>query len=297
MKHDVIMRSMNWAPANRWRRTPRERTDVTMMTQPGDHLCQRVRKGLRAGEFQLAFQGVYHAGTGALSSAEALIRWMHPKNGMLLPSAFIGTIADPVVASEMTHFVIDSTCSQLGSWQREGHSMFPIAVNVPPSLVAKASFAQRLEHCARSHGVVPGLLQVELSEAEDATKILASKGLMDELREIGVRIAIDDFGTGYSSLAMLSALDVDVVKLAKELLVPVPDNPRACEVASAILNLLEKLAMTVVVEGVETAAQAQWLARWPNVLAQGFYYARPIFGLSNIPECKRAPVKHLQLVG
>jgi len=268
-----------------------------MMTQPDDHLCQRVRKGLRAGEFQLAFQGVYHAGTGALSSAEALIRWMHPQYGMLLPGAFISAIVDPGVASDMTHFVIDSTCSHLRSWQREGHPMFPIAVNVPPSVVAEASFAQRLEQSARSHGVAPGLFQVELSEAEDATKILASKGLMGALREIGVRIAIDDFGTGYSSLAMLSALDVDVVKLAKEMLVPVPDTPRACEVVSAILNLLEKLAVTVVVEGVETAAQAQWLARWPNVLAQGFYYARPMFGMSNIPGCKRAPVRHLQLVG
>jgi EAL domain-containing protein (putative c-di-GMP-specific phosphodiesterase class I) len=275
----------------------RERTDATMMTQPGDDLCQRVRKGLRAGEFQLAFQGVYHARTGALSSAEALIRWMHPQYGMLLPAAFISAIADPDVASDMTQFVIDSTCSHLASWQREGNPMFPIAVNVPPSVVAEASFAWRLEHSARSHGVVPGLFQVELSEAEDATKILASKGLMGALREIGVRIAIDDFGTGYSSLAMLSALDVDVVKLAKELLATVSDNPRACEVVSAILNLLEKLAVTVVVEGVETAAQAQWLARWPNVLAQGFYYARPMFGLSNIPGCKHAPVKHLQLVG
>lgn len=175
--------------------------------------------------------------------------------------------------------------------------MFPIAVNVPPSVVAGGSFVRRLEHSARSHGVVPGLFQVELSETEDATKILASKGLMGALREIGVDIAIDDFGTGYSSLAMLSALDVDVVKLAKELLVEVPDNPRACEVVSAIFNLLERLAVAVVVEGVETAAQALWLARWPNVLAQGFYYARPTFGLSNIPGCKLAPERHLQLVG
>ena len=268
-----------------------------MMTQPGDQLCQQVRKGLRAGEFQLAFQGVYHARTGALSSAEALIRWMHPQYGMLLPGAFISAVADPGVASDMTQFVIDSTCSHLGSWQREGHPAFLIAVNVPPSVVARASFARRLEQSARSHGVAPGLFQVELSEAEDATKILASKGLMDALREIDVHIAIDDFGTGYSSLAMLSALDVDVVKLAKELLERVPDDPRACEVVSAILNLLEKLAVTVVVEGVETAAQAQWLARWPNVLAQGFYFARPVFGLSNIHGCKREPARPLQLVG
>jgi len=267
-----------------------------MKTTEKDELCQRVRRGLRAGEFALAFQGVYHIKTGALASAEALIRWLHPEYGTLLPDAFICTVEDPKVASDMTYFVIKSVCRQLGQWQREGRPVFPIAVNVPPSVAMSEHFTQHVERIARSNGITPGLLQIELSEAEDATRVLASKGLMAGLRELGVQIAIDDFGTGYSSLAMLSAMDIDVVKLAKELLVEVPACPRACAVVSATLNLLQTLRLTVVVEGVETEAQAKWLAQWPHVLTQGFYYGRPTFGLANLPGCKRASVRHLELV-
>jgi EAL domain-containing protein (putative c-di-GMP-specific phosphodiesterase class I) len=267
-----------------------------MKTIEKDQLCQRVRRGLRAGEFALAFQGVYNVKTGALSSAEALIRWLHPEYGTLLPDAFICTIEDPAVARDMTYFVIKSVSRQLGQWQHEGRPVFPIAVNVPPSVAMSEHFTQHVERIARSNGITPGLLQIELSEAEDATLVLASKGLMAGLRELGVQIAIDDFGTGYSSLAMLSAMNIDIVKLAKELLVEVPVCPRACAVVSATLNLLQTLRLTVVVEGVETESQAKWLAQWPHVLTQGFYFGRPTFGLANLPGCKRAPVRHLELV-
>ena len=267
-----------------------------MKTIEKDQLCQRVRRGLRAGEFALAFQGVYNVKTGALSSAEALIRWLHPEYGTLLPDAFICTIEDPAVARDMTYFVIKSVSRQLGQWQHEGRPVFPIAVNVPPSVAMSEHFTQHVERIARSDGITPGLLQIELSEAEDATRVLASKGLMAGLRELGVQIAIDDFGTGYSSLAMLSAMNIDIVKLAKELLVEVPVCPRACAVVSATLNLLQTLRLTVVVEGVETESQAKWLAQWPHVLTQGFYFGRPTFGLANLPGCKRAPVRHLELV-
>jgi EAL domain-containing protein (putative c-di-GMP-specific phosphodiesterase class I) len=267
-----------------------------MKTIEKDQLCQRVRRGLRTGEFALAFQGVYNVKTGALSSAEALIRWLHPEYGTLLPDAFICTIEDPAVARDMTYFVIKSVSRQLGQWQHEGRPVFPIAVNVPPSVAMSEHFTQHVERIARSNGITPGLLQIELSEAEDATRVLASKGLMAGLRELGVQIAIDDFGTGYSSLAMLSAMNIDIVKLAKELLVEVPVCPRACAVVSATLNLLQTLRLTVVVEGVETESQAKWLAQWPHVLTQGFYFGRPTFGLANLPGCKRAPVRHLELV-
>ncbi|MGV7243563.1 MULTISPECIES: EAL domain-containing protein [Burkholderiaceae] len=267
-----------------------------MKIKEKEQLCQRVRRGLRAGEFAMAFQGIYQMKTGALTSAEALIRWLHPEYGTLLPDAFISAIEDPRVAADMTYFVIKSTSRQLGQWQREGRPVFPIAVNVPPSVAMSEHFTQHVERIARSNGISPGLLQLELSEAEDATRVLASKGLMAGLRDIGVTIAIDDFGTGYSSLAMLSAMDIDVVKLAKELLVEVPTCPRACAVVSAMLNLLQTLRLTVVVEGVETQSQAKWLAQWPHVLTQGFYYGRPTFGLANVPGCKRAPVRHLELV-
>lgn len=261
-----------------------------------DDLRRQVRKGLKAGEFHLAFQGIYGVSTGNLASAEALIRWKHPEYGMLLPGAFIETLSDPRIAHDMTRFVVESACRQLGQWQREGRTVFPIAINVPPSVMVGKGFVDSLQRIAHLHGVSPSMLQLEISEAEDGLRILSTRGFTEELRNIGARIAIDDFGTGYSSLAMLSNMEVDVVKLAKEMLESVPACPRACAVVSAVLTLLDKLDVSVVVEGVETAAQADWLAQWPNLLIQGFYYARPTFGLSSVPGSLKTPVRHLRLV-
>jgi EAL domain-containing protein (putative c-di-GMP-specific phosphodiesterase class I) len=246
-------------------------------------LERRVSEGLAAGEFRLAFQGIYQVSTGGLSRVEALIRWMHPEYGLLLPEAFLIVLKNPQVALELTYFVVDSACRELGHALREGHAVCPVAVNVPPSIAACACFAADVERIARSHGVPLELLEIELAETEDAARILATKALTKPLRASGISLAIDDFGTGYSSLALLSAFDVDTVKLARELLGAAPGCQRASTVVSGILSMLQALDVFIVVEGVETEAQARWLAQWPNVLVQGFFFSRPMPDLSRVP--------------
>ncbi|HXZ10334.1 MAG TPA: EAL domain-containing protein [Paraburkholderia sp.] len=250
---------------------------------PLTKLERRVSQGLAAGEFHLAFQGIYQVSTGELSRIEALIRWMHPDYGLLLPEAFLVVLKNPQVALELTYFVIDSVCCELGHAMRDGQTVCPIAINVPPSVAAHAHFAGDFENIARSHGVSMDMLEIELAESEDAARILASKSLTKPLRESGISLAIDDFGTGYSSLALLSAFDVDTVKLAREVLGDAPLSERAAKVVAGILSLLEGLGVFVVVEGVETKAQAQWLAQWPNVLVQGYFYSRPMLDLARVP--------------
>jgi EAL domain-containing protein (putative c-di-GMP-specific phosphodiesterase class I) len=257
--------------------------ESSVSTRAATDLERRVSEGLGAGEFHLAFQGIYHVSTGGLSRVEALIRWMHPEYGLLLPEAFLIVLKNPQVALDLTYFVVDSACRELGRALREGHAVCPVAVNVPPSVAAYACFAVDIARIARSHGVPLDLLEIELAETEEAAKILATKSLTKPLRTAGISLAIDDFGTGYSSLALLSALDVDTVKLARELLGAAPACRRASTVVSGILSLLEGLDVFIVVEGVETAAQAQWLAQWPNVLAQGFFFSRPMPDLSRVP--------------
>ncbi|MBN3766060.1 EAL domain-containing protein [Burkholderia sp. Ac-20365] len=250
-------------------------------------LERRVSEGLLAGEFPLAFQGIYDVKTGKLERVEALIRWMHPNYGMLLPDAFLVALDHPLVALQLTYHVIDGACRALAHAQREGQRVWPIAVNVPPRVVADEHFPATVMKIARLHGVEPELLELELVETEDSTRLLAAPPLTKPLREAGMRLAIDDFGTGYSSLALLSTIDVDTVKVAREMLDGVPDCPRASAVASGVLSMLERLNVAVVVEGVETGALARWLAQWPKVLAQGFFYARPTFDYANVPVQER----------
>ncbi|SIT50421.1 EAL domain-containing protein [Paraburkholderia piptadeniae] len=248
---------------------------------------RRVSEGLLASEFPLAFQGIYDVKTGRLARVEALIRWMHPDYGMLLPDAFLVALDHPLIALQLTCHVIDSACRALANARRLGQPVCPVAVNVPPSVVADESFPATVVQIARLHGVEPDLLELELVETEDAARLLAARTLTRPLREAGMRLAIDDFGTGYSSLALLSTIDVDTVKVAREVLKSVPGCPRASAVASGVLSMLERLDVTVVAEGVETQALAQWLAQWPKVLAQGFFYARPTFDYASVPVQER----------
>jgi len=246
-------------------------------------LERRVSEGLLAGEFPLAFRGIYDVKSGRLMRVEALIRWMHPDYGMLLPDAFLVALDHPLVALQLTYHALDSACRALAHAQRQGQPVCPIAVNVPPGVIADEHFPATVMQIARLHGVAPELLELELVETEDATRLLAVPLLTRPLRETGMRLAIDDFGTGYSSLALLSTIDVDTVKVAREMLDGVPGCARACAVASGVLPMLERLDVTVVAEGVETKALAQWLEQWPKVLAQGFYYARPTFDYADVP--------------
>jgi EAL domain-containing protein (putative c-di-GMP-specific phosphodiesterase class I) len=245
-------------------------------------LANRVRKGLEVGEFELAFQGIHHCGSGELKSVEALIRWIHPEYGLLPPSAFLSTMSDPVVALELTYFVIARACRYLGERQRMGRAVCPVAINVPPSIAARPEFAADIERIALAHGANLSQLEIELSETEDATALLSSPALMRAIRNTGVRIAMDDFGTGYSSLATLSLIDIDTVKVARELMLAVPSNPRACAVTAGALDMLCDLGVRVVVEGIETAAQARWLSRWPDVLVQGYLWGKPRLGLASV---------------
>jgi EAL domain-containing protein (putative c-di-GMP-specific phosphodiesterase class I) len=250
-------------------------------------LEQRVSEGLQAGEFPLAFQGIYNVKSGKLERVEALIRWMHPDYGMLLPDAFLVALDHPLIALQLTYHVIDSACRVIANAQQNGMPVCPVAVNVPPGVVAHEHFAETIMRIARSYDVAPELLELELVETEDATRLLAAPPLTRPLREAGMRLAIDDFGTGYSSLALLSTIDVDTVKVAREVLGSVPGCPRASAVASGVLSMLERLGVTVVAEGVETPALAQWLTQWPKVLAQGFFYARPTFDYSDVSTQQR----------
>jgi EAL domain-containing protein (putative c-di-GMP-specific phosphodiesterase class I) len=249
-----------------------------------DHaLRHRVLQGLRAGEFCIAYQGIYRVDSGGLAQMEALIRWRHPEFGLLLPGAFNAAFQDAEVMLELTWFVMDRVASDLGSWRAGGGAHYPVAVNVPPSIAALPGFAERMEDICHAHGITPDCIELELSESEDLARYPGMQKLVRRFRDKGVNIAMDDFGTGYACLSALGPIEFGTVKVAKELLSEAPRCPNACTVFSSVLALLTRLKVSIVVEGVETASQAQWLAQWPHVLAQGFFLARPVLGIDKVP--------------
>ncbi|WP_250469339.1 EAL domain-containing protein [Caballeronia sp. GAFFF2] len=249
----------------------------------GQALRRRVLQGLAAGEFCIAYQGIYRVDSGELARMEALIRWRHPDYGVLLPGAFCEALQDPDVMVKITWFVMDAVAGDIAAWLARGGKRYPVAVNVPPSVAAMPGFAKRMEAICVAHGIASSYIELELSESEDLALFPSIQQVVQRFRNKGVNIAMDDFGTGYACLAALGPIDFGTVKIAKELLAEAPRCPNACMVFSSVLALLTRLKVSIVVEGVETPAQAQWLAQWPHVLAQGFLIARPTFGMDNVP--------------
>ncbi len=247
-----------------------------------DGLGPRVSHGLRAGEFHLMFQGVYHVGTGRLSRVETQVRWTHPEYGLLLPGVFMAQIESAQVLYELACFMVRSACRELGACVRQGLEPCRIALEVDPSVVLHERFAQDVSEIARAEGVAPNLLEIELAESEDAAQLLSIRALSGELRDAGVAMSYGNFGAGGASLTYLATLCVDTVKLAPGILAAVPHDTRACAVAAGLFTLLDSLGVRIVVSGIETAAQAEWVGRWENVFAQGLYLAKPVKGLAEL---------------
>lgn len=238
-------------------------------------LAARVRRGLQDGEFRVAFQPVIHAQTSRLSGVECLLRWQHPDYGLLLPGSFIQALDDPRTARAASRFVLESACQQLRTIQDAGHPLPRVSVNIHPSQLLDEDLCPTIQSLTEHYGIDPSLIELELVETADASKLLCIGEITRSLRELGVRIAIDGFGSGYASLAVLSSAQIDTIKLAREFLAKVPTSHRACTVMSCVLDMLDKLEIKVVIEGVETEAQLRWLSRRAEVHAQGYHIARP----------------------
>ena len=252
-------------------------------------LESRVSEGLRAGEFHLVFQGAYRAASGALARLEAQARWTHPDYGLLLPGIFMMPLEHPQVALEMALFVVDGVCRELRDSLASKRTLLPVAITVPAQVAVLESFADDLIRIARSYRVPVNLLEIEVPESVDAARLLSLRTLTAGLRSAGAGISLGKWGNGASSLAQLGVLDVDTVTMAPELMAAVPRDPRACVVMSALLDLLHALDVQVVVNGVETKAQLQWLRSWPEALAQGFVFSRPKAGLASVLALRSEP--------
>jgi EAL domain-containing protein (putative c-di-GMP-specific phosphodiesterase class I) len=244
-------------------------------------LAQQIRKGLKAGEFGVAFQPVVHAQTLKPLNVECLLRWHHPEYGLLMPECFVSAFEDRETAREVTAFMLESVCLQLRDMRRDSQTLPGAAINIQPSQLLDEALVVTIRDTTRRYGIDPLLLELELVATEDASALLSTREFTRSLRELGVRLALSDFGSDYSPLAMLGVAQIDTVKLARKFMARVPSSERDCIVMTGLLDLLHKLDMRVVVEGVESEAQLSWLKQRPEVYVQGYHVARPQANLAN----------------
>ncbi|MDB5889453.1 MAG: hypothetical protein JWP47_284 [Polaromonas sp.] len=235
-----------------------------------------LRQGLRNQNFALHYQPQV-ARDGRMSGVEALLRWQHPRRGLVYPKEFIAQAEESGLILPLGKWVLDSACRQLALWsgrpETEGLS---IAVNVSARQFRHPEFVDLVMNAIGEAGVKARRLKLELTESLLATHIDVTIAKMGVLKEAGVTLSIDDFGMGYSGLSYLKRLPLDQLKIDRSFIKDVLTDPNDAAIARTIIGLAQSLGLDILAEGVETEAQRELLVRFGCERYQGYLFCQPL---------------------
>ncbi len=243
--------------------------------QPLQLELQDVWNGIAQDEFLPHFQPKVALQGLKLVGVEALMRWKHPKMGMIPPLKFIPLAEDTGLIVPLGLWVLRESCRQARAWQDMGFAPMRIAVNVSAMQFAQKDFVQTVMHALESTRLAGRWLELELTESVLMHDTQGGARKLTELRQSGVGIAIDDFGMGYSSLAYLQQLPIDTLKIDGSFVRGISGGGKDAAVVKAITSLAHSLEMKVVAEGVETESQRAFLFQIGCDEMQGYLFSRP----------------------
>jgi diguanylate cyclase (GGDEF)-like protein len=234
-----------------------------------------LRQAIDRGQLALHYQPKIDGTRGQISGVEALLRWTHPKHGMVSPLVFIALAERFGLIGRLGNWVINEACRQMAEWARSGLRM-RVAINLSVHQLRESGLAERIEHALLFHGLDASQLLCEITESVAMEDIKATQRTFDGLARIGVYLSIDDFGTGYSSLNYLRQLPAQQLKIDRSFVNDLETSEDARAVVSAVVSLAHALGLRVVAEGVETEGQRDILLAMDCDELQGFYFARPM---------------------
>jgi diguanylate cyclase (GGDEF)-like protein len=235
-----------------------------------------LRGAIERNELVLFYQARVDVPTGRLIGAEALVRWQHPKRGLVPPNEFIPVAEESGLIIPLTAWVVRAACAQLQKWQRAGLAVVPLSVNLSAHSFREDGLVELIADSLREFNVAPSLLEGEITESVLMQDVERAIALLHALRAIGVELAMDDFGTGYSSLAYLKRFPLNVLKIDRAFVKDVLTDTHDAAIASAIIALGRTMGLTVVAEGMERVEQANFLLSLGCHRMQGFLFARPV---------------------
>lgn len=240
------------------------------------NLENSLRKALASDELVIYYQPKIHLATGQFSGFEALVRWLHPRNGLMSPALFIPIAEESGLISALGEQVLDRVCAQLRQWLDRGIQPARVSVNVVAQQFQRGNFLDVLDRIMAKHHIEGGLLELEITESSLLERPDRINAMLAQIRERGIQISLDDFGTGYSSLSYLQQFPIDVIKIDRSFISEVGQSPRHEAIVRAILAMGHTLGMQVVAEGVENQDQAQFLKREHCDYLQGFLISPPV---------------------
>ena len=239
-------------------------------------LESELHRALELGQLVLHYQPQTQVDNGILTGAEALIRWQHPKRGLMQPGDFIHIAEESGLIVDIGQWVIRTACAQLRTWQQKGLPLNRISVNVAARQFEQPSFIDTVAKAVDDYGIGRGMLDLEITETSLMTNEAETLERLNGLRTIGVNLSIDDFGTGFSSLTYLKRFAVECLKIDQSFIQDIPENGHNAAIVKAIMALAESLNLNVIAEGVETRRQWQFLRDNKCREMQGYLVSRPL---------------------
>ena len=234
-----------------------------------------LRRGIDRGELELHFLPKVFLADGRIAGIEALLRWRHPRRGMLMPADFIGVAEQSYLMQDVTAFVINAALAQVARWRRAG-LLVQVSVNLSARDLLDTGLADTIERGLRRHGLLPGELMLEIDERVLAHDPAHAAGNVAALAALGVPLSIDSFGTGYSSLVRLKRLQVSEIKIDASFITRLLDGPDHELIVRSLVDLVRALGIRSVAEGVESDEVAAALAAMGCDAGQGSYYSGPL---------------------
>jgi diguanylate cyclase (GGDEF)-like protein len=239
-------------------------------------LASELRAALQdLDQIELLYQPILDLNTGEAVAAEALVRWHHPARGPLALEEFLPVVEHAGLLPELTRRVLDSALGSAADWTRQGSDV-PVAINVSPRTLLDRDFPGEVAAALSRHRVPAGRLTLEITETSVVSHLAVVDGVLDELRDLGVRLALDDFGTGWSSLSHLARLPVHEVKIAATFTERLLSSPQAAAVVRGTLEIARALDLRVVAEGVTGAIQRATLISLGCHAGQGDHFFPPL---------------------
>ncbi|MBL1257163.1 EAL domain-containing protein [Methylocystis sp. Sn-Cys] len=252
------------------------RSHLTDQAQERQFLEGELRKALEQGELFLNYQPQVDLADGRLVGSEALLRWRHPERGIIPPDKFIPIAEETSLITQLGEWALRAACRQAMEWMRKGLGLHRIAVNISGVQIERSDLVGLVADVLAETGLPSKFLELEITETYVMRQAQKNVKVLDGLRSCGVSLAIDDFGTGQSSLAYLKRLPVNKLKIDRSFVSDLPSGENEAAITRAIVALGHSLHLKVLAEGIETAAQAEFLKGLGCEEAQGFLFSRPL---------------------
>jgi EAL domain-containing protein (putative c-di-GMP-specific phosphodiesterase class I) len=226
-------------------------------------------------EFELFYQPQLHLDDGRLIGAEALIRWRHPVRGLVSPAEFMPVVNTSPISERIAEWVLQTACATGAAWERAGHKL-RIGVNLSPSQLESGDLALSVAQVLASTGLNPTSLELEVTEDILLHDEQGALKTFLEIQELGVRLVFDDFGTGFASLSYLKKFPLDGLKIDRSFVLGLLTDADDAAIVSSTIGLSKQLGLSVIAEGIEDRATADFLVRMGCEEGQGYFFGRPM---------------------